>query len=251
MSLANQLLTSMSEEDFALIAPHLKPVDCPLHYLIAEPARAIRYVYFLESGIGSIVVTTPEGLRAEVGLFGREGFSPTDVLVSDQTPYTILMQGAGEGNRIALSAFHQVIGESRTLQSLLARYANALSIQTAYTAVSNAAHHLEVRLARWLLMCHDRIDGYEMALTHEFLAVMLAVRRPSVTTALHVFEGNGLIRAERGLITICDRAALEVLARDAYGKPEEEYRRLLGTPLCASPNRPALSALDSAPPLNN
>lgn len=94
--------------------------------------------------------------------------------------------------------------------------------------MSNAVHPIDERLARWLLMCHDRTIGNEMALTHEFLSIMLAVRRPSVTTALHVLEGNGFIQAERGYITVRDRHGLEDFARDSYGRPDAEYRRLIG-----------------------
>lgn len=101
-------------------------------------------------------------------------------------------------------------------------------MQTSYTALSNAVHPVDERLARWLLMCHDRVDGDELALTHEFLSLMLAVRRPSVTTALHVLEGNRFITAERGYITIRDRRRLEEFAGDAYGRPEAEYKRLIG-----------------------
>jgi CRP-like cAMP-binding protein len=122
----------------------------------------------------------------------------------------------------------EAIHTSAPLRKLLMKYMQTLSTQTSYTALSNAVHHVDERLARWLLMCHDRVDGDEFALTHEFLSLMLAVRRPSVTTALHVLEGNGFIRSVRGYITILDRAALETFAADAYGRPEEEYRRLIG-----------------------
>lgn len=100
-------------------------------------------------------------------------------------------------------------------------------VQTSYTALSNAVHPIAERLARWLLMSDDRLDG-DLPLTHEFLSIMLAVRRPSVTTALHVLEGNGFIRAARGSIVVRDRAALEEFAGDAYGVPEAEYERLIG-----------------------
>ncbi len=112
--------------------------------------------------------------------------------------------------------------------NLLARYIQAFGSQISFTALSNAVHSIDERLARWLLMCHDRVDGDEIALTHEFISLMLAVRRPSVTTALHVLEGYKLIRSERGRITIRDRQALETFAGDAYGKPEQEYSRLIG-----------------------
>ena len=100
--------------------------------------------------------------------------------------------------------------------------------QSTYTALSNAMHHVEERLARWILMCHDRVDGDRIELTHDFIAVMLGVRRPSVTTALHLLEGNKLIYSERGIVTVRDRLELEVFAADAYGIPEREYARVIG-----------------------
>lgn len=114
------------------------------------------------------------------------------------------------------------------MKKLLMRYLQTLTTQTAFTALSNAVHHIHERLARWILMCHDRVDGDEIAVTHEFLALMMAVRRPSVTTALHVLEGDLFIKNERGFIIMRDRPALEAFAADTYGKPEEEYRRLIG-----------------------
>jgi len=116
---------------------------------------------------------------------------------------------------------------NRNFNKLMVRSIEAFSVQLAYTAISNALHDVNERLARWLLMCHDRVSGNEIALTHEFISLMLAVRRPSVTTSLHILEGNRFITAERGSITIRNRAALEEFAHDAYGKPEEEYRRLM------------------------
>ncbi len=161
-------------------------------------------------------------------MFGRDGMSPTAVALDGETsPFAIFMQVGGAGHRIRSTILVQLLEESAPLRKLLSRYAQSQLVQTAYTALSNSTHHIEERLARWILMCHDRTDGNEIALTHEFLSVMLAVRRPSVTTALHVLEGNGFILAERGLITIRNRAALEAFASDAYGIPEREYRRLV------------------------
>jgi len=122
------------------------------------------------------------------------------------------------------------VKETSDARVILANFVHALGTQVSFTALSNAVHSVDERLARWLLMVHDRSDGDELALTHGFLALMLSVRRPTVTTSIHVLEGKGFIRAERGVITIRDRRAMEDFARDAYGKPEEEYRRLLGTP---------------------
>jgi CRP-like cAMP-binding protein len=150
---------------------------------------------------------------------------------ADRAPFRTIVQVPGDGHRIEAGAFGEAIAASANLRNLLLRYVQALSVQTSYTALSNAVHPIEERLARWLLMSHDRADGNEVPLTHEFLSLMLAVRRPSVTTALHVLEGNRFITAERGLITIRDRARLEEFAGDSYGRPEAEYERLIGRPL--------------------
>lgn len=96
--------------------------------------------------------------------------------------------------------------------------------------MSNAVHQVDERLARWLMMAHDRLRQNEFEITHDYMAVMLAVRRPSVTTALHVLEGNRFIRAERGSIIMRDRAAMAEFCRDAYGQPEAEYVSLFGSP---------------------
>jgi hypothetical protein len=118
--------------------------------------------------------------------------------------------------------------QSRSLRSLLLAFAHVTAIQTAACAVGNAHHQLEARLARWLLMCHDRIAGDEFNITHEFMAMMIAAQRSGVTVSLHVLEGVGAIRSRRGRIVIVNRAMLEELAGDAYGEPEGEYRRLIG-----------------------
>ena len=145
------------------------------------------------------------------------------------------MQVAGEGWRLPAQALTAAVRQSPSLHELLLRFVQTLAVQTGATSLSNAVHHNDERLARWLLMCDDRADGGEVALTPDFMALMLAVRRPSVTTALHVLEGNGFIIAERGCIRIRNRAGLEDFAKDAYGVPEAEYRRLIGD------LRPALS----------
>jgi Crp-like helix-turn-helix domain len=117
--------------------------------------------------------------------------------------------------------------EQVDLHRFLLRYTQVLNVRTSGTAFTNANHTLEMRLARWLLMCHDRVDGDDIEITHEFMAMMLGVRRAGVTTALHILEGNQLIRSIRGLVTIRDREKLEELADDAYGLPEAEDARLI------------------------
>jgi CRP-like cAMP-binding protein len=226
----NRLLALMPEDVFDVVADDLELIELPRSFVFSDPGTPSEFSYFIDSGIGSIVAITPQGQRSEVGIFGREGMTPASlVLDTVQTPYSIFMQVPGHGYRIANDTLRGAIGKSETLRKLLSRYAYALSIQTAYTGLSNSVHHIDERLARWILMCHDRTPGDQIALTHEFLSVMLAVRRSSVTTALHVLEGNHLVYSERNLITIRDRRALELFAGDAYGVPEQEYQRLIGS----------------------
>lgn len=228
-TLSNQLLCGLSQPAFERLSPSLEHVDLPREFAFARSAEAISHCYFPERGIGSIVVRSPENQRVEGGIFGREGFGPTSLAYGvSQSPFDQFVQVAGDGHRIAVPALIGLLSDLPELVTALQHFAHALTVQTTYTALSNAVHHVDERLARWLLMCHDRTDGDEIALTHDFIAMMLAVRRPSVTTALHVLEGNRFIVAERGFITIRDRAGLEHFAADAYGAPEGEYARLFG-----------------------
>ena len=225
---SNLLLAQLPPEEMTALSPHLEHVDLPLGFLIASPGQ-IDYVYFLESGLGSIVAVSLEGHKVEAGMFGREGFAPTPPAVgSDQSLFEVVIQASGTGHRIAVSAFKELLTTCPVLDSRLRRSSHNLATQVAYTALSNAIHHVDERLARWLLMCHDRVSGDEIPITHNYISLMLAVRRPSVTTALHVLEGNGFIRSNRKLITMRNRGAMEEFARDAYGRPEKEYEQLFG-----------------------
>lgn len=231
-SVRNRILAGLPADEFARIAPHIEHVDLPKGMLLVRHGHEVTSIYFIESGIGSVVATSVEGNRAEAGLLGREGYLPVwPVAGVLHGIHEVGMQLAGDGYRMDAGVFLRLLPETRNFETLLIRSMLGFSVQLAYTALSNAVHSVEERLARWLLMCHDRVDGNEIALTHEFIALMLAVRRPSVTTALHVLEGNGFVRSERGLITIRNRAAMEEFAYDVYGKAEEEYRLLMNPAL--------------------
>lgn len=225
----NRLLRLLSRTDYDLIRPHLDWVTLAKGTTLIAPNTSIADVYFVESGLGSVIGITPGGEAAEVGLFGIEGTSGIPVILgTDQSPHKVFMQIGGDGYRVPADALRSAMAESLTLRALLAHYVQFFLIQVAQTAVSNAVHTVEERLARWLLMAHDRMPDDDVPLTHEYLALMLAVRRPSVTTALHMLESGGLIRSTRGNTQIRDRAGLEELAGAAYGVPEAEYRRLIG-----------------------
>jgi CRP-like cAMP-binding protein len=225
---ANKLLAALPSADYEAVAHHLEHIELPRGTALAKPDEPVEHICFLESGLGSVVVVTSESRRVEAGLFGYEGYVPAHAAAGVRiSPHEIVIQVAGEGYRMAFDGFLKSMEASRSFASLVHRSVAAFITQVSYTAASNALHSVDERLARWLLMCDDRIQG-EIHLTHDYIAVMLAIRRPSVTTALHVLEGNRFIRAERGRITIRDRQAMEEFAGEAYGKPEEYYRNLMG-----------------------
>ena len=228
-TLRNRLLSRASPHDFALLTGKLAFYECHRGEIIGEADEPPPFAYFPEDAMASIVATSPEGQKAEAGIIGREGFvHPALVLGAGSIPFTIQIQMPGEAHRIAVVDLLHIVDQSPAFHRTLLLFAQVNAVQASYSTLSNAVHSIDERLARWLLMCHDRSASDDLLLTHEFMSIMLAVRRPSVTSSLHVLEGNGFVRSERGCVTICNRAALEEFAADAYGKPEAEYRRLLG-----------------------
>lgn len=225
----NNLLRRLPEASLERFAAELERIELPRSYQLSAPHQPMEHVYFLESGIASVVVRSPEGRHSEIGIIGRDGMCPASVILDvDADPFSIHVQMHGDAYRMPIRVLKAILAEDREVQMLLARYTQALSVQQAYTALSNAVHHIDERLARWILMFHDRVDGADISMTHEFMSVMLGVRRPSVTTALHTLEGKKLLYSERGVVSVRNRAGLEEFARDAYGECEKEYERLIG-----------------------
>jgi CRP-like cAMP-binding protein len=227
----NILLKKMRASDFALLKPDLERVDMPRGAVLSPPNKRLKHVYFPEGGVTSIVTVEQGGKRTEVGLFGREGMSGTSlVLGTDRTPLETFVQiEGGAAHRVGREAFSRAVNESESLRALFGTFAQCLNMQVSYTASSNANQPLQERLARWLLMCHDRVEGPELALTHEFLGMMLAVRRAGVTDNLKQMQADGAITTGRGTISVLDRGRLEAIAGHGYGAPEAEYRRLIGS----------------------
>jgi len=188
----------------------------------------VEYVNFLEEGFIT-VGTADAGRRTEVGILGREALSGFSVaLGSNSMPLDVTTQTvAGSALRIHVDHLETAIAQSSTLQTLLLQFCLTFSMQVAITAVANIRCDLETRIARWLLMCHDRLEGDVIPLTHELIARMVGAQRTGVTQAVHLLERSGAVRAARGRIVVMDRAKLLELVSGTYGQAESEYSRLI------------------------
>ena len=227
----NRLLQKMSDEDWALIAPQLEAVTLKERQIVEVPHKPVTHLLFVEVGVVSVVAVNNADHRIEVGVIGNEGMTGVSLVMGDvQAQHSTYMQIAGSGHRIAAGPFAEAMGKSPSLNALMLKSAQAFMIQTAHTALANGRAKLEERLARWLLMAHDRMDSDAVPLTHEFLAVMLGVRRAGVTVALHSFERRGFIATRRGQLTLVNRAGIEQVAGSFYGAPEAELKRLMSLP---------------------
>jgi CRP-like cAMP-binding protein len=223
------LLGALSPADLDLLRPDLEPVSLALRQDLEKPNRPIGDVYFPNIGIASVVAVQPKDKRVEVGLIGCEGMSGTAVVLgNDRSPHSTYMQVAGEGHRVAAGKLRETMKASDTLRAVFLRYVQVFMVQTAHTAIANARNKLDARLARWLLMAHDRVRDSTLPLTHEFLSLMLGVRRAGVTEALHSLQSQKLIRTGRGEVVVLDRKGIERAAGNSYGTPEAEFRRLIG-----------------------
>jgi len=232
VAVRNRLLATLSSEDFSLLQPLLEPVALPERARLVIPNTPIEHAYFLEQGITSVMATAPEGCRIEVGIIGSEGMTGTSILLgTDRTPQEGFVQMPGTALRIRAEDLWHAVSVSASLHQHLLRFAQVLTIQAGQTALANSCYRLEPRLARWLLMCHDRVDGDALSTTHMSLSKMLGVRRQSVTETLQSLEERAALSAKPGQITMLDRAKLETVAGDSYGVPEAEYARLFGVPL--------------------
>ena len=225
----NRLLAALPPEDLAWVRPRLERVELPVRHTLYAAHEPITAVHFPETGWVSMLATLENGDAAEVGLIGREGMVGLPLLLgTDHAPFEAMTQAGGTVLRLDAAAFREELEARSTLRTLLLRYAMAFTVQVAQTAACNGRHHIEDRLARWLLMAHDRAEGDAFPMTHEFLSMMLGVRRAGITVAAGSLQKAGLIRYERGRMAITDRAGLEAAACECYGIARRAHDRLLG-----------------------
>lgn len=227
---SNGLLRSLSSADLALLEAHLVPAPFANGDMIARAGEPIEHVCFLLQGIAGVLDALEGDRRYAVGLVGAEGFLGWPALLGDDRwPNDLVMRAEhGQALRMPAATLLAAVDTSPTLRQALLRFANVFMIQMSRTIVSSLAHPIERRMARWILLYHDRVRGDEICMTHEEFRLMLGVRRSSVTDALHRLEEDGAICAKRGRVCVRDRAGLMLLAGDTYGHAEAEYARLVG-----------------------
>jgi CRP-like cAMP-binding protein len=204
----------------SLLDPHLEPVDLPVRKRLVGKHQRVEHVYFPDKGIVSVVANGNNAI--EVGIVGREGMTSVSVVLDStaKAPHETYVQVAGKGQRVSVAHLLEAIEASSSLQRALLRYADTFLRQATETALANGRHKIEERLARWLLMANDRLDGHYVPLTHEFLSVMIGTARPGVTVALQEIERRGLITHQRGFVTIIDRDGLVKASNGAYVAPK-------------------------------
>jgi CRP-like cAMP-binding protein len=225
----NHILKSLPPAEFELLGAQLQAVELPFRFNLEVAGRPIDYIYFPEDGLVSVVTHGGGTHRIEVGLIGFDGMSGSAVLLgARRSTNSLHMQVGGIGKRIAAAHLREAVEKSTTMRNTMLRYVQAFVMQASQTALANGRGKLETRLARWLLMAHDRLQNPSIPLTHEYLSVMLGVRRPGVTVALQKLEGLDCIVTARGIITIRNRIGLEKVATGIYGIAEAEQERLTG-----------------------
>ena len=226
---ANRLLGLLSVKDYRRLQPHLRRVPLGYRQSLYRARQRLGYVYFIETGVGSLVNTMASGQGAEVGTIGNEGMVGLPLLLGgDRAPTSVYVQVPGTGLRMTAARFSAELARSASMRTVMLRYAHALFNQVAQSAACNHFHTLQQRCCRWMLMTHDRMQSDQFLLTQEFLAMMLGVQRTGVSAAAGALQRAGLIRYSRGIVTILDRRGLRQRACECYGVSKREFDRLLG-----------------------
>jgi CRP-like cAMP-binding protein len=217
-AVSNVILLKVPDEEYALLRPHLEPVQLPQYTILHEPGERIDYAYFLNQGMMSLVALNQDGRSVEVGIVGKEGMVGMSLMMGLRRGiFRSIMQINGKGLRIPAKAFQDVLHCAPHLSAELCRFGLMHGMQVAQLAACNRLHEVDQRLVRWLLMCQDRVDFPLLPLTHDFLAQMLGTGRPSVSLAAADLEDAGLIENLRGTVRLLNRKSLEAAACECYG----------------------------------
>jgi CRP-like cAMP-binding protein len=226
---ANRLLGLLSPRDYGRLRRHLRGIPLGYRQSLYRANKPIEFVYFIETGVGSLVNTMANGQAAEVGTIGNEGLVGLPVVFGDdRAPTSVYVQVPGTGLQMPAKLFAKELARSASMRTVMLHYAHAFFNQVAQSAACNHFHSLEQRCCRWLLMTHDRMHSDEFLLTQEFLAMMLGVQRTGVTAAAGALQRAGLVRYKHGNVTIIDRRGLIRRSCECYGVSKKEFDRLLG-----------------------
>lgn len=225
---ANRLLEALPADELERFVARSECVTLAFGEILAEPHMALSHVYFPTEGFISLITDTDARARLEVGLIGHEGMLGASLVLGiDESPMHGLVQGGGTARCMEAGAFRRELAASPEMDRVVKRYLHVLIVQLAQTAACTRFHRLEARLARWLLMTHDRAQSDVLAITHEFLASMLGVRRAGISVAASALQRRKLIHYRRGCLTILDREGLEAAACGCYLTDRETYARTM------------------------
>jgi CRP-like cAMP-binding protein len=224
----NLFLAALPPKDFLLLAPHLRSVQLEHGVILHDAGERIEQVYFLQSGLASLVTVMKNGTAVLAATVGRAGVVSATVGIGSHRAFgRAVVEIAGNAVRMVGSQFHAAVEESDTLRTLIIEYNDLLLSQVQQTVACNALHSVKARLCRWLLEMQDCIGGSPIPLTQEIIAQMLGVRRTTLTVIARLLQGAGMIRYRRGLITIVDRAKLEGNACECYGIIKHRIERVI------------------------
>jgi CRP-like cAMP-binding protein len=225
----NRLLAGLPAGDFALLAGSLQPVGLELSQVLHAPDEALEAAHFPEGGMVSMIAPLEDGAAQEVGIIGTEGVVGLAIVMgADSSPLEALVQGRGTAMRVPAPALKGGLRPQPGAQGGADALHAGFHLQVAQTAACNGRHAIEERLARWLLMAHDRAEGDRFPMTQEFMAMMLGVRRAGVSVAAGILQKAGVIHYARGCITVLNRPGLEAASCGCYGAVRRQFERLLG-----------------------
>ena len=225
----NRILKQLSPAEHERLASELEHVTLNFKEPLHEQGKRVGHVYFVNSGVVSLVTQLDEGQAVETGTVGREGMVGLSAFLGiPVSPARAFCQIPGDAFRLSVDALRGHVAGGASLGPILLRYTSAVMAMLAQGAACNRSHSVEERMCRWLLMTRDRVDSDEFPLTQEFLAQMLGVRRPTVSLAGTSLQRAGLIKYSRGRITILDRGGLEESSCECYAMVQAQYDVALG-----------------------
>jgi CRP-like cAMP-binding protein len=225
----NRLLASLPPETFQRLAPHLKTVPIRVKQVLHKNGERLRAVYFPNGGVASITTMLLDGTTVEAATVGDEGMLGIEAFLNAEAiaaGETLIQVPDTNAELLSVEHFRNELARQGALHDLIGRYTQIVIAQMMQSAACNALHHVQQRCARWLLMTHDRMHRQDFRLSHEFLAIMLGVQRPTVSVVAATLQRAGLIKYTHGRVAILDRKGLEAAACECYAVVRTHFNSL-------------------------